>query len=181
MDNFADTKMAVEEMSQLNRIRLIEDINDGLSEGGRSFLEQKAKIGTPHKDCLSVTEVSQACDVSPATVRKWIDTGKLRGYRMITSMEGRARWPSLEGFAIANGIEIADSPDAYCEKSTLTCGQASKLLAISSDRVFRLIKSGELEDYFVSGAPRRFVDRTELFEFAKEKEIKLAIQSTVSV
>jgi len=50
------------------------------------------------KELLTTHEVSRACEVSPRTVVKWIDTGRLNGFRIPTSRHRRIPRSSMLEF-----------------------------------------------------------------------------------
>jgi len=49
-------------------------------------------------------QLSKLCRVSCRTVAKWIDSGKLKGYRLPCSMDRRVTEPNLVSFLAENGM-----------------------------------------------------------------------------
>jgi excisionase family DNA binding protein len=65
------------------------------------------------KDVLTTGEVAQICHVAPRTVSKWVDTGKLRGYRIPGSRDRRVPRSHLLAFMRAHGMPFyADCGEA---------------------------------------------------------------------
>ncbi|MHC4563965.1 MAG: helix-turn-helix domain-containing protein [Planctomycetota bacterium] len=56
------------------------------------------------KQVLTTGEVAKVCSVAARTVAKWIDSGRLKGYRIPGSRARRVRRDELERFMAANGM-----------------------------------------------------------------------------
>lgn len=54
---------------------------------------------------MTTSEVAKICKVAPRTVLKWIDSGRLKGYRIPMSLHRRVLPSDLESFLKANGME----------------------------------------------------------------------------
>ncbi len=59
------------------------------------------------KEALTTGEVARICNVAARTVSKWIDAGRLEGYRIPGSKDRRVHVATLEAFMRAHGIPIA--------------------------------------------------------------------------
>jgi excisionase family DNA binding protein len=58
------------------------------------------------KDALTTGEVARICNVAARTVSKWIDAGRLEGYRIPGSRDRRVHVAALEAFVAAHGIPV---------------------------------------------------------------------------
>lgn len=56
------------------------------------------------KDALTTGEVARICNVAARTVSKWVDSGRLEGYRIPGSKDRRIHVSALEQFMRAHGI-----------------------------------------------------------------------------
>ena len=56
------------------------------------------------KDALTTGEVARICNVAARTVSKWVDSGRLEGYRIPGSKDRRIHVAALEQFMRAHGI-----------------------------------------------------------------------------
>jgi len=59
------------------------------------------------KDALTTGEVARICNVAARTVSKWIDAGRLEGYRIPGSRDRRVHVRALEAFVAAHGIPVS--------------------------------------------------------------------------
>ena len=59
-------------------------------------------------------KVAKICDVSPKKVANWIDSGKLKGYRLAGSQDRRVTHEALVEFMQANNMPLSllDEPEA---------------------------------------------------------------------
>ena len=63
------------------------------------------------KEALTTGEVARICNVAARTVSKWIDGGRLEGYRIPGSRDRRVHVSALENFVTAHGIPFtAEAP-----------------------------------------------------------------------
>ena len=58
------------------------------------------------KDILTTGEVAKACNVASRTVAKWVDTGRLRGYRLPGTKDRRIPLQQLVRFMKAHGMPL---------------------------------------------------------------------------
>ena len=75
------------------------------------------------KDALTTGEVARICNVAARTVSKWIDSGRLEGYRIPGSKDRRVHAPVLVEFMKQHGIPLTSDLD------TRTC-----VLVVDTDR-----------------------------------------------
>lgn len=54
----------------------------------------------------TTSEVAAICNVSPRTVSKWFDSGRLKGYRIPGSQDRRIPRSYLLKFLQENGLEV---------------------------------------------------------------------------
>ena len=59
---------------------------------------------------------AKACNVSPRTVTKWFDTGRLKGYRIPGSQDRRIPRDELVNFMKQHGIPLGDLEEATTAK-----------------------------------------------------------------
>lgn len=78
------------------------------------------------KDALTTGEVARICNVAARTVSKWIDAGRLDGYRIPGSRDRRVHVAALQAFIEANGIPV--TPNAL-QAETLV-----RVLVVDPDR-----------------------------------------------
>jgi len=65
------------------------------------------------KEALTTGEVARICNVAARTVSKWIDGGRLEGYRIPGSRDRRVRVSALEHFVTTHGIPTSsEAPQA---------------------------------------------------------------------
>jgi len=69
---------------------------------------------TGQKEVLTTGEVARICRVAPRTVSKWVDTGKLRGYRIPGSRDRRIPLPQLIAFMRAHDIPLEGLDRGVC-------------------------------------------------------------------
>ena len=63
------------------------------------------------KEALTTGEVARICNVAARTVSKWIDGGRLEGYRIPGSRDRRVHVSALENFVTTHGIPFtAEAP-----------------------------------------------------------------------
>jgi len=62
---------------------------------------------TNNKDVLTTGEVASICKVAARTVSKWIDSGRLEGYRIPGSRDRRVTRDALESFIRKHGLPNA--------------------------------------------------------------------------
>jgi len=75
---------------------------------------------TGHRDVLTTGEVARICRVAPRTVSKWVDTGKLRGYRIPGSRDRRIPLPHLIAFMRAHDIPLEGLDQGVCRIMVLS-------------------------------------------------------------
>jgi excisionase family DNA binding protein len=78
---------------------------------------------TASKTVLTTGEVASICKVAARTVSKWIDTGRLEGYRIPGSRDRRVTRESLESFIRENGLPTGG----------LSSGTAERVLVVDAD------------------------------------------------
>jgi excisionase family DNA binding protein len=64
-----------------------------------------------HKDALTTGEVARICNVAARTVSKWIDTGRLEGYRIPGSKDRRVHAQALVEFMKQHNIPMGNEVD----------------------------------------------------------------------
>ena len=64
------------------------------------------------KDALTTGEVARICNVAARTVSKWIDAGRLEGYRIPGSRDRRVHVAALESFVAAHNIPVSQCAPA---------------------------------------------------------------------
>jgi len=69
---------------------------------------------TGQKEVLTTGEVARICRVAPRTVSKWVDSGKLRGYRIPGSRDRRIPLPQLIAFMRAHDIPLDGLDQGVC-------------------------------------------------------------------
>lgn len=65
-------------------------------------------------DVLTTGEVARLCHVAPRTVSKWVDSGRLRGYRIPGSRDRRIPAGHLAAFMRAHGIPTDGVAGGLC-------------------------------------------------------------------
>jgi excisionase family DNA binding protein len=78
------------------------------------------------KDALTTGEVARICNVAARTVSKWIDAGRLDGYRIPGSRDRRVHVTALEAFIAAHNIPV--------RADALAGGTATRVLFVDPDR-----------------------------------------------
>jgi len=78
------------------------------------------------KDALTTGEVARICNVAARTVSKWIDAGRLEGYRIPGSRDRRVHVAALEAFVAAHGIPVTGN--------ALSTENATRILVVDADR-----------------------------------------------
>ena len=66
------------------------------------------------KDILTTGQVARICRVAPRTVSKWVDTGKLRGYRIPGSRDRRIPAEQLAAFLRAHNMPLDELEGGLC-------------------------------------------------------------------
>lgn len=78
------------------------------------------------KDALTTGEVARICNVAARTVSKWIDAGRLDGYRIPGSRDRRVHVAALEAFVAAHNIPVSTG--------ALAAPAATRVLLADPDR-----------------------------------------------
>lgn len=78
-----------------------------------------------NKAVLTTGEVASICKVAARTVSKWIDSGRLEGYRIPGSRDRRVTREALQAFIRANGLP----------EGGLSRGNAERVLVVDADTV----------------------------------------------
>ncbi len=66
------------------------------------------------RDILTTGQVARICRVAPRTVSKWVDTGKLRGYRIPGSRDRRIPAEQLAAFLRAHNMPLDALEGGLC-------------------------------------------------------------------
>ena len=82
---------------------------------------------TGQKEVLTTGEVARICRVAPRTVSKWVDTGKLRGYRIPGSRDRRIPMPQLIAFMRAHDIPLDGLDQGVCRIIVLSADMPGNL------------------------------------------------------
>ena len=61
-------------------------------------------MSTSRKTIYTTGEAARLCQVAPRTIAKWLDAGKISGYRIPLGQERRIYRESLHRFMLANGM-----------------------------------------------------------------------------
>ena len=77
---------------------------------------------TGQRDVLTTGEVARICRVAPRTVSKWVDTGKLRGYRIPGSRDRRIPLTQLIAFMRVHDIPLDGLDLGVCRIMVLSPG-----------------------------------------------------------
>lgn len=96
------------------------------------------------KDALTTGEVAQVCNVAARTVSKWIDSGRLEGYRIPGSRDRRVHVGALRAFVEAHGIPVG--PAAAGARGTAPGAGRTRVLVVDADRTATQTLRGVLED-----------------------------------
>lgn len=105
-----------------------------------------AAAETDMPEVLTTGQVAEICHVAPNTVSKWVDTGRLRGYRIPGSRERRIPRDHLVAFMRAHGLPtgaidqarirvlmvgeaLKDSSQAFSEHDLITADTATNSFA----------------------------------------------------
>lgn len=89
------------------------------------------------KDALTTGEVARICNVAARTVSKWIDAGRLEGYRIPGSRDRRVHVRALEAFVAAHGIPVSNAgADAGTtdQRTPSPRGSRTRVLVVDADR-----------------------------------------------
>lgn len=89
------------------------------------------------KDALTTGEVARICNVAARTVSKWIDAGRLEGYRIPGSRDRRVHVRALEAFVAAHGIPVSNAgTDAGTtdHRTPSSLGSRTRVLVVDADR-----------------------------------------------
>jgi excisionase family DNA binding protein len=78
------------------------------------------------KEALTTGEVARICNVAARTVSKWIDAGRLEGYRIPGSRDRRVHVTALEAFIAAHDIPVS--------RGALTTSASTRVLLVDRDR-----------------------------------------------
>jgi excisionase family DNA binding protein len=82
---------------------------------------------TGQKEVLTTGEVARICRVAPRTVSKWVDSGKLRGYRIPGSRDRRIPLPQLIAFMRAHNIPLEGLDQGVCRIIVLSTDSPGEL------------------------------------------------------
>jgi excisionase family DNA binding protein len=82
---------------------------------------------TGQKEVLTTGEVARICRVAPRTVSKWVDSGKLRGYRIPGSRDRRIPLPQLIAFMRAHDIPLDGLDQGVCRIIVLSTDTPGEL------------------------------------------------------
>jgi len=91
------------------------------------------------KDVLTTGQVARICRVAPRTVSKWVDSGKLRGYRIPGSRDRRVPMEQLVAFLRAHNMPL-DSLDLGLCRVLIVADDAGEL-------VLAINQSGQYEAF----------------------------------
>jgi excisionase family DNA binding protein len=80
---------------------------------------------TASKSVLTTGEVASICKVAARTVSKWIDTGRLEGYRIPGSRDRRVTREALERFIRENRLPTAGMASSAAERVLVVDADAS--------------------------------------------------------
>lgn len=91
------------------------------------------------KDALTTGEVARICNVAARTVSKWIDAGRLEGYRIPGSRDRRVHVRALEAFVAAHGIPVSNAGTEAIRghtdnRASSTPGSRTRVLVVDADR-----------------------------------------------
>lgn len=101
-----------------------------------------------HRDILTTTEVANHCRVSTKTAAGWIDSGRLRGWKIPGSMDRRVAVEDMIEFCREHKVPIGDL------ETRITIG----VLCVGPDETLplRLVDALPAERFRVFGAPDAF-------------------------
>jgi excisionase family DNA binding protein len=103
------------------------------------------------KDVFTTGDIAKLCRVSPRTVTKWFDSGRLKGYRLPGSQDRRVPVENLLRFLEENGMPLRELED-FQKRYRVLLVTANKSLAR------RLRESiSKIEDYLFEVASSAFV------------------------
>jgi excisionase family DNA binding protein len=94
------------------------------------------------KDALTTGEVAGICNVAARTVSKWIDSGRLPGYRIPGSRDHRVHVRDLEAFVAAHGIPVTRATRGA---APLRDDRRTHVLVVDADRTAAETVRGILE------------------------------------
>jgi excisionase family DNA binding protein len=86
-------------------------------------------------DRFSTGQIAKMTNVAPRTVSKWIDSGRLVGYRIPGGKDRRVMRADLEAFSRTHGIPLAGLEPTKPKNNVLCVGvrRSAKLLEILND------------------------------------------------
>ena len=99
------------------------------------------------KSVLTTGEVAAICKVAARTVSKWIDTGRLEGYRIPGSRDRRVTRDALDRFIRENGLPSSAAADSGTERvlvvdaDTATARTLAETLAQETGREARVART----------------------------------------
>jgi excisionase family DNA binding protein len=88
------------------------------------------------KDALTTGEVARICNVAARTVSKWVDSGRLEGYRIPGSKDRRIHVTALEQFMRSHGIPF---------RGCATGAARTRILVVDADRTAAVTLKDVLE------------------------------------
>ena len=124
---------------------------------------------------LGTCDIARLCGVTIHTVKKWIDSGILPGYRLPGSRKfRRVSQETLKRFTLENGM--LPLPDANAKRQDLGTSKIARLCKVQERTVRRWIESGLLPGYRLPGGktPHR-VTREALRQFVQANGLPFEI------
>jgi two-component system response regulator RpaA len=100
------------------------------------------------KDVLTTGEVARICRVAPRTVSRWVDSGRLKGYRIPMSQDRRIPRENLIRFLKEHGMPLWELEEEEWQKILLIGTESlfnhriRELLPESEDYRFEIANSG---------------------------------------
>lgn len=58
------------------------------------------------KQAITIGAAAELCEISGASIRRWLDAGQIEGYRIPGSKHRRVYRDSLAAFLVANGMRV---------------------------------------------------------------------------
>ena len=151
-------------------VRLVRQLVSELPRGPRSFLLLTLEFESLDLgDSLTPTQIARLCDCSASTVCRWIDTGKLRGFRVQREMEARVTGPSLSAFLRGSQQDAGETTREFGTKTVFSSSQAAEILGVSAGTVSAWVRDGKLDGYFVKTGAERRVLADDFAEFAQRE------------
>ena len=119
----------------------------------------------------TVGSVAELLNVSPSTVKRWFDSGKLMGYRIPGGQEARIPGEGLSRWLTARGSSAVaiDSSRVYFS------GAAADAAGVSVETIKRAIRSGQLYAYHVNAGQDRRISRGNLLRFLREEGLTVEV------